>query len=64
MQCLVTVARYVLLDMLGGDKSAVAERHTVLLCVESGIVQRLDGVALNGFRVEILLYWNTVLEVT
>ena len=41
-ECLVTVVSDVLLDLFGVDDAAVAERHTVLLFIEVGVVERLD----------------------
>src|SRR5699024_618302 len=45
-QRLIAVDRYVLVDVLGIDNAAVAQRNAVLFFIERRMVQRLDGVGI------------------
>ena len=48
----VAVTGNVVVDFFGVDNAAVAQRHALLLCIESGFVQRLDGVLYHGLLIE------------
>ena len=42
----------VVVDLLGIDNAAVAQRDTLLLLIESGFVQGFDGVVLDGLLIQ------------
>ena len=54
-QSLVTVSAYVLVYILRVDNAAVSQSNTVLLLIESGIIESLDCIAFNSLLVEELL---------
>ncbi|MPN11851.1 hypothetical protein SDC9_159159 [bioreactor metagenome] len=55
-QCPVSVKRYVFVDFLGVDQSAVAQHDTFLLLIEIGFIERLDAAFLNGFLIQKAFY--------
>ena len=51
-ECLITIHRDIFVDAFGIDNTAVAERNALLLCVEGGLVESEDIVALYGFFIK------------
>ncbi len=60
---LVTARSDVLVNVLGIDDTAVAQRHTILLLIEIRLVHRDDAVRGNRLLIEILGYDVTVYKV-